>query len=178
MITRLEQDHLDCAERTRKGNERLARQREKRREKKRLRKADLASKKKTKGVFSSKYNPSAHRSGPVKIFGPNNRPIKATASPKLVLNYSFPDFPAYRAGMTSFEFCRTREWMSARQQTLMRYGPVCQCCGADRASGTIMQVDHIKPRSRFPALELDLENLQVLCRECNIGKGTTEKDWR
>jgi 5-methylcytosine-specific restriction endonuclease McrA len=31
-------------------------------------------------------------------------------------------------------------------------------------------VDHIKPRSRFPELALDPENVQVLCDSCNRGK--------
>lgn len=34
-----------------------------------------------------------------------------------------------------------------------------------------MNVDHIKPRKLFPELALDPDNLQVLCHECNHGKG-------
>jgi 5-methylcytosine-specific restriction endonuclease McrA len=42
-----------------------------------------------------------------------------------------------------------------------------------------MHVDHIKPRSRFPHLELSLDNLQVLCAACNVGKGNRDEiDWR
>jgi 5-methylcytosine-specific restriction endonuclease McrA len=42
-----------------------------------------------------------------------------------------------------------------------------------------MHVDHIKPRSKYPALELAEDNLQVLCELCNIGKSNTnETDWR
>ena len=40
-------------------------------------------------------------------------------------------------------------------------------------------VDHIKPRSRYPALELTLTNLQVLCNDCNMGKSNDdETDFR
>ena len=42
-----------------------------------------------------------------------------------------------------------------------------------------MNVDHIKPRRLFPDLALSLDNLQVLCHECNHGKGNWDMtDWR
>ena len=42
-----------------------------------------------------------------------------------------------------------------------------------------MNVDHIKPRKKYPELALDKSNLQVLCEECNHGKGNwDETDWR
>lgn len=42
-----------------------------------------------------------------------------------------------------------------------------------------MNVDHIRPRSRFPELALTESNLQVLCETCNHGKGNwSERDWR
>jgi hypothetical protein len=35
------------------------------------------------------------------------------------------------------------------------------------------------PRSEFPELELDLSNLQALCRDCNVGKPASDTtDWR
>ncbi len=40
----------------------------------------------------------------------------------------------------------------------------------------IINVDHIKPRHTFPELELDPDNLQVLCADCNLGKGCKYKD--
>ena len=62
---------------------------------------------------------------------------------------------------------------------LKRYGRVCQCCGASPATGAKMHVDHIKPRKLFPQLALDLNNLQILCHECNHGKGNWDMtDWR
>lgn len=86
---------------------------------------------------------------------------------------------AYKPGMTSAEFCRTREWAELRQRVLIKYSATCQCCGNSRKTGAIMHVDHIKPRSRYPALELVEDNLQVLCDLCNIGKSNTfETDWR
>lgn len=62
---------------------------------------------------------------------------------------------------------------------LKKYGPRCQCCGATPDSGAVMNVDHIKPRNLFPELALDVNNLQILCAECNHGKGNWDMtDWR
>ena len=42
-----------------------------------------------------------------------------------------------------------------------------------------MHVDHIKPRKLYPALALDVNNLQILCEVCNHGKGNWDMtDWR
>lgn len=85
------------------------------------------------------------------------------------------DRPAYRPGM-GVEFYRTREWYSVRYKAILKYGRVCACCGSLQGPH---HVDHIKPRSKYPRLELELRNLQVLCEPCNIGKSNTdETDWR
>jgi len=76
-------------------------------------------------------------------------------------------------------FYDSREWLELRYKALATYGAKCQCCGATRQSGVEIHVDHIKPRSLFPKLQLRLDNLQILCRPCNIGKSNTdETDWR
>lgn len=62
------------------------------------------------------------------------------------------------------------EWRSVRYKALLKHGKRCQCCGATNESAQL-HVDHIKPRSRYPELELRLDNLQVLCEDCNKGKG-------
>jgi 5-methylcytosine-specific restriction endonuclease McrA len=77
------------------------------------------------------------------------------------------------------EFYWTREWRAVRYETLRKYGAKCSCCGRGTDHGMIMHVDHIKPRSKFPELELDPTNLQVLCEACNEGKSNTDNtDWR
>lgn len=64
-------------------------------------------------------------------------------------------------------------------EVLIRDGRRCVCCGASPETGAVMHVDHIKPRRKFPQLALDPDNLQVLCEECNHGKGSwDETDWR
>ena len=50
-------------------------------------------------------------------------------------------------------------------------GMRCQACGASPSDGAVLNVDHIQPRLLFPELALHLENLQVLCGDCNEGKG-------
>jgi 5-methylcytosine-specific restriction endonuclease McrA len=77
------------------------------------------------------------------------------------------------------EFLQTYEWRKLRMQALKKYGPRCMCCGATPQTGAVMNVDHIKPRKIFPELALEIDNLQVLCNECNHGKGNWDMtDWR
>ena len=76
-------------------------------------------------------------------------------------------------------FYRSFEWRRVRMQVLEQRGARCECCGRSAADGITINVDHIKPRKRFPHLALDLGNLQVLCNECNHGKGNLfGSDWR
>jgi hypothetical protein len=77
------------------------------------------------------------------------------------------------------EFLLTYEWRKVRMVVLKKYGARCQCCGATPATGAVIHVDHIKPRKLFPHLALSINNLQVLCHECNHGKGNWDTtDWR
>lgn len=76
-------------------------------------------------------------------------------------------------------FLASWEWSALRYQALLRLGRKCQCCGATPATGAVLHVDHIKPRSKYPELALSLDNLQILCRTCNRGKSNTdETDFR
>jgi hypothetical protein len=67
-------------------------------------------------------------------------------------------------------FYSSWEWKKARFEAIKKYGPVCMCCG----SAERIVVDHIKPRSKFPEIELDLDNLQILCNDCNMGKSNDD----
>lgn len=85
--------------------------------------------------------------------------------------------PKYKPGM-GWSFYKTSEWMEVRYQAIKKNGLRCACCG-DNKKETIFHVDHIKPRSKFPFLELELDNLQILCEACNIGKGNTDSiNWQ
>lgn len=72
-----------------------------------------------------------------------------------------------------------KKWRSVRYKVLKRDGARCACCGLTAKDGVKIHVDHIKPVSLFPMLKYDMENLQVLCEVCNIGKSNTDAtDWR
>lgn len=76
------------------------------------------------------------------------------------------------------EFLDTRAWRTLRYRVLKEQGARCQCCGATPKSGAQMNIDHIKPRKTHPNLALDPDNLQVLCSDCNAGKGNWDStDW-
>ena len=87
--------------------------------------------------------------------------------------------PKTTADVTTDAFLSSYEWRRVRLVALKKYGAKCQCCGATPDSGAVMNVDHIKPRRIYPELALDPDNLQVLCHECNHGKGNWDMtDWR
>lgn len=73
-------------------------------------------------------------------------------------------------------FYQSRAWRVVRYKALLRARGECECC---HRRNVVLHVDHVKPRSRYPWLALSLDNLQVLCEDCNFGKGAwDETDWR
>lgn len=68
------------------------------------------------------------------------------------------------------DFYSSRAWKILRYQAFEKHGNKCQCCGTSPSLGAVLHVDHIKPKSTHPHLALDLNNLQILCSDCNIGK--------
>lgn len=92
------------------------------------------------------------------------RPVEMTAAAAKAARASFYD---------------SDEWRRLRYRALKASNGCCQCCGVSAANGAQLHVDHVKPRSKFPELELEFTNLQVLCRDCNLGKGAWDQtDWR
>jgi len=71
---------------------------------------------------------------------------------------------------TNINFYSSYQWRELRDKALQLYGRKCMSCGADYRDTKIC-VDHIKPRVKYPELELDINNLQILCDACNHGKG-------
>ncbi len=72
-------------------------------------------------------------------------------------------------------FLQTWEWRELRFEVLKERGARCELCGAT-AKDQRIEVDHIKPLSKFWHLRLDKTNLQILCRDCNKGKGNRHFD--
>ncbi len=76
-------------------------------------------------------------------------------------------------------FLKTYAWRRIRYAALKQANGRCECCGASPKTGARLNVDHIKPRKLRPDLALDPYNLQVLCDDCNAGKGNRDQsDWR
>jgi 5-methylcytosine-specific restriction endonuclease McrA len=71
----------------------------------------------------------------------------------------------------SKDFLYSKAWLRLRLSALKEHGNKCQSCGQSPDDGIKLNVDHIKPRRLFPELALDITNLQVLCSQCNEGKG-------
>lgn len=86
---------------------------------------------------------------------------------------------AFEQWAKSGRFLASDRWAALRYETIRDRGARCECCGATPAQGAQLAVDHIKPRSLYPELALDPDNLQVLCRTCNRGKSNSDQtDWR
>jgi 5-methylcytosine-specific restriction endonuclease McrA len=74
-------------------------------------------------------------------------------------------------------FYASWEWRTLRMRTFVEQGRVCKCCGARPGQMGVsgdpvrLVVDHIKPLATHWNMRLDATNVQVLCDECNQGKG-------
>lgn len=86
---------------------------------------------------------------------------------------------AYRH-VGSKAFYESSAWRAVRFEALKSANGCCNLCGrSNREHGVVLHVDHIKPKSLFPHLSLDISNLQILCADCNIGKSNRDDtDWR
>lgn len=118
---------------------------------------------------------AAHRAGLVS--SKNMRSVingASTGSPRLPAPKRSVESAANRA--RNGDFYKSWAWTALRMKVLKVYGRRCQCCGASPENGAVIQDDHIKPRSKFPELELEFDNLQVLCQECNRGKSNVLTD--
>ena len=67
-----------------------------------------------------------------------------------------------------------REKLTAglRYDILKRDNYRCQICGRTQADGIKLHVDHIIPIAKGG--KTVPENLQTLCQDCNLGKGTKD----
>jgi len=73
-------------------------------------------------------------------------------------------------------FYNSEKWARLKVAVKSIYSNVCMNC---RDYDCETHCDHIKPRSIYPELSLDIKNIQILCRECNLKKSNTnENDFR
>lgn len=80
---------------------------------------------------------------------------------------------------TAKAFYASEQWLRLRYKVLAAADGCCSLCGRTRKDKIKLHVDHIKPRSLYLDEQLNPDNLQVLCSDCNLGKSNTcERDWR
>jgi 5-methylcytosine-specific restriction endonuclease McrA len=126
-------------------------------------------------------------------FPPSERKIAATKAyhdKHLVLvtkdgEKIFNNVRQHSSPLARDEFYKSWDWRTLRMKTIKKFGRRCQCCGATPSDMTVdgkpvrIVVDHIKPISKYWQLRLVPSNLQILCDECNQGKGAwDETDYR
>ena len=68
-------------------------------------------------------------------------------------------------------FYSSIDWHKVRNLALKRFKNTCVYCKSKKN----LTVDHIKPRSKYPHLALELSNTQILCKSCNSRKGNKIK---
>jgi len=74
----------------------------------------------------------------------------------------------FRSKKYKDSFYNGKKWLSLRYDFLFSSkNKECAICGSIKKP---FHVDHILPRSKYPELEYKIENLQILCAECNLGK--------
>lgn len=74
------------------------------------------------------------------------------------------------------QFYSSPEWNLIRKQVIKEKGRICSECGVYMKNSNDVTVDHIRPRSKYPDLALDKQNLRVLCRSCNSSKGDRDSE--
>ena len=109
--------------------------------------------------------------------------INGMPAPKPGINIAgMPAEPLKKGSLVSSNrgFYKSFQWRKVRFKALNHYSGECMLCGrSHKKHGVVITVDHIKPRSKFPELALDFDNLQLLCEDCNFGKADDEsKDYR
>lgn len=81
-----------------------------------------------------------------------------------------PSPPSERKAL-SHRTSRSANWRQ-RALVLMRDGATCRMCGARPEHGARLHVDHVVPWSKGG--ETVIENLQILCEQCNVGKSDAD----
>lgn len=76
-------------------------------------------------------------------------------------------------------FYATLAWKELSYRTRTRYPPRCMLCLKPGSETNPLVCDHIKPLRFNWELRLDPNNMQILCNNCNIGKGShCDADYR
>lgn len=65
-------------------------------------------------------------------------------------------------------FYNSKEWKELREEVKKELTPMCPVCGSENN----LHVDHINPIRHFFEERLNKDNLQILCGDCNLEKGS------
>lgn len=115
------------------------------------------------------------------VYPPLYEYIVKKVSLRLDVNFRFKEKPYIhtegevdpRDGRT---FYQSTEWRKLRYKAFEKYGTICL---DPHCNNQATHVDHVKPRSLRPDLALDINNLQVLCEDCNrIKSNKSDVDFR
>ena len=74
-------------------------------------------------------------------------------------------------------FYSSPEWRELREQVLNFQPHICYICDKFIDHDFDLTVDHVKPKSKYPDLSLELSNLKIACRSCNSAKGNKDKSF-
>lgn len=68
----------------------------------------------------------------------------------------------------------SKRWKDLRLSIIKRDGGMCNRCWVELniIEKRNLQVHHIKPRSKYPELMYDPDNLITVCKTCNLALGT------
>lgn len=77
-------------------------------------------------------------------------------------------------GLNKFDYY-SPDFRELRYKVFLRDGEICAKCGATPRPNFWLEIDHIKPVSKYPELALDIDNLQVLCKDCNRAKSNIDE---
>ena len=69
-------------------------------------------------------------------------------------------------------FYNSKTWKLIKEQVYKTYVHMCPVCGSEDN----LRIDHIKPVRHYPSLIANMNNLQILCNDCNLEKGSMI-DW-
>lgn len=77
-------------------------------------------------------------------------------------------------------FYNTPAWRTLRKIKLIEYNGACQRCLVKYGIINTKNPEghHLKPRSKYPELELEPDNIVILCKTCNLQLGDSGiTDW-
>lgn len=77
-------------------------------------------------------------------------------------------------------FYTNKPWRDLRDMKLNEYNSTCQRCLVKYGiiNNHNPEGHHLKPRNKYPELELDPDNVVILCKNCNLKLGESGiVDW-